>query len=141
MISCSSKPRSRKNVATAGKAGQIAAQLSMAFAVVVFAIFPLLLNRFGPEDGILWRAASGAYLTVIAALNLLRTSRFQVIPRLSNGIGKVVTVTATCGLVLLSLNFWLATDWFYLTQLFIALITSMILYLGFSYQALSVNND
>lgn len=107
----------------------------------MFAIFPLLLNRFEPEDGILWRAASGAYLTVIAALNLLRTPRLQVIPRLSNGIGKVVTVTATCGLVLLSLNFWLATDWFYLTQLFIALITSMILYLGFSYQALSVNND
>lgn len=67
--------------------------------------------------------------------------RNEAIPRISGAIGNLVTVPATSGLVLLSLNFWLATDWPYLTQLFIALITSMILFLGFIYQALADNND
>ncbi len=117
--------------------GQIAAQLSMAFVVVVFSIFPLMTTRFAlsPEDG--WLVCSGSYLLVILLFQLGRFIGRSPLAGVKGFVGLIVTFPAVTAFILLGVNFWLRTDWPYLVQLFLALITSMILYLAFVYSALS----
>jgi hypothetical protein len=116
--------------------GTIAAQLSMAFVVVLVAIFPLLVNQYGLDAITMWRVSSAGYLMLVLGffavwgLGLTQISVLQEVP-------VITRLPASSALILLGYNLWSGTDWPYVTQLFIALAVSMILYLSFVYRALT----
>lgn len=117
--------------------GLVAAQLAMAFAVVVASILPKLLNRYGISEDQVWMTSSGGYLAIIIHLQVMRLRRGSRFPKMSGRAAAIVVVPACSGFVLLAANLWLRADWLYLTQLLIALATSMVLYLYFVLTVLS----
>ena len=117
--------------------GLVAAQLAMAFAVVVASILPKLLNTYGISEDQVWMISSGSYLAIIIHLQVMRLRRGSRFPKMSGRAAAIVMVPACSGLVLLAANLWLRADWPYLTQLLIALATSMVLYLYFVLTVLS----
>lgn len=117
--------------------GLVAAQLGMAFAVVIASMLPLLLGRYGLDESRLWMVASGCYLAIILALQVLRLLPDSGFPKASGSAAVVTVVPGASGLILLGANLWLGAEWPYLTQLMIALGTSMVLYFYFVLIALS----
>ncbi len=111
--------------------GLVAAQLAMAFAVVVASILPMLLARYAIPEQHVWMMASGGYAAIIVALQVMRFLSRSPFPKVAGGAAIIVMMPAISGLILLAANFWLRSDWPYLTQLLIALATSMVLYLYF----------
>jgi hypothetical protein len=117
--------------------GLVAAQLAMASAVVMASVFPLLLGRYGIPETQVWMISSGAYLAIILGLQFLRVRRGSPLQEISGNVAIITSVPGISGLTLLAANFWLRADWPYLTQLLIALGTSMVLYLYFVLSVLS----
>jgi hypothetical protein len=117
--------------------GLVAAQLAMAFAVVMASIFPMILNRYGIAETQNWMISSGAYLAVICVLQIIRFQRDSVFPKISGRVAIITAVPGISGITLLGANFWHRADWPYITQLLIALGTSMVLYLFFVLRVLS----
>lgn len=117
--------------------GLVAAQLGMAFAVVIASMLPLLLGRYGLAPPHLWMVSSGSYVAIIIALQILRLLPDSGFPKATGRVAVVTVVPGASGLVLLGANLWLGAEWPYLTQLMIALATSMVLYFYFVLIALS----
>ena len=117
--------------------GLVAAQLAMAFAVVLASILPKMLNIYGISEDQVWMISSGGYLAIIIHLQVMRLRRGSRFPKMSGRAAAIVVVPACSGLVLLAANLWLRADWPYLTQLLIALATSIVLYLYFVLTVLS----
>jgi hypothetical protein len=117
--------------------GLVAAQLGMAFAVVIASMLPLLFGRYGLAESPLWRVSSGSYVAIIVALQILRLLPDSGFPKASGRVAVVTVVPGVSGVVLLGANLWLGAEWPYLTQLMIALAASMVLYFYFVLIALS----
>ena len=117
--------------------GLVAAQLAMAFAVVVASILPMLLARYAIPEKHVWMISSGGYAAIIIVLQVLRLLSGSPFPQVSGRAAIIVMMPGISGLILLAANFWLRADWPYLTQLLIALATSMVLYLHFVLTVLS----
>jgi hypothetical protein len=116
---------------------RIVSQLAMSSVVVVFSIFPLLLNRIFDEVEITWLIASAAYLVVVIAGNLSRFRQSGLLKNLNTRYRTVTGVAAVSAVLLLGVNIWLKTDFPYLIQLFVAWICSIVLFGGFIYETLS----
>ena len=118
--------------------GLVAAQLAMAFAVVVASILPMLLSRYLIPEQQVWMLSSGGYLAIVIALQVLRLLPGSSFPKASGRAAIILMMLpGVSGLFLLAANLWLRADWPYLTQLLIALATSMVLYLYFVLTVLS----
>ncbi len=111
--------------------GLVASQLAMAFAAVVASLVPLLLNTYGLPISQIWMLSSAVYATIILTLQVPRFLPRARFPRISGLSAVIVTAPGASGMVLLGANLWIRTEWPYLTQLLLALATSMILYLYF----------
>ena len=85
--------------------------------------------------------ASGCYVAIIVALQLLRLMPGSVFPKVTGNGSTIVMLPGVSGLFLLTANLWIRADWPYLTQLLIALATSMVLYLGFVLTVLSQEQE
>ena len=97
----------------------------------------MLLARYAiPEDHV-WMISSGGYAAIIIALQVLRLLPGSPFPQASGRAAIIVMMPGISGIVLLTGNLWLRADWPYLTQLLIALATSMVLYLYFVLTVLS----
>ncbi len=112
------------------RASLINTQLAMAFAVTIFSVIPLFLAQFGFAATTFWRIASALYLIGVICLwihagILSRREEVRLKP------AKLAIFAASSAIILLTLNFWLASSWPYILQLLIAWISSMVLYLGF----------
>jgi hypothetical protein len=121
--------------------GLVAAQLAMAFAVVVASILPMLLARYLIPEQQVWMLSSGGYLAIIIALQFLRLLPGSSFPKVSGRAAIIVVMPGVSGLFLLAANLWFRADWPYLTQLLIALATSMVLYLYFVLTVLSQEQE
>jgi len=119
------------------KVARIVVQLGMSSVVVVFSIFPLLLNRIIVEKETTWLVASAAYLTIVVLSNLGRFQKSNILRDLSTRYGVVTGIAGISAVVMLGANLWLQTDFPYLIQLFVAWICSLILFSGFIYEVLS----
>ena len=91
----------------------------------------MLLDRYGISETQVWMISSGGYLAIIIALQILRFHPGSRFPKTSGRAAIIAAVPGVSGLALLVANLWLRADWPYLTQLLIALATSMVLYLYF----------
>jgi hypothetical protein len=109
---------------------QIQIQLGMVYFATIFSILPLLLEMLGLPNQWVWRTASGIWLLLVPGLNAFGVVRKlgPTGPASRRMPSRVLTVS---GVILLSLNLWLATPWPYILQLFLAWNASMLLFLFF----------
>jgi len=122
---------------TEPKMGHIVAQLSIAFAVVVFALFPLMAINMPFVDEHLWRISSGCYLTLILTLQAMRLLKNSPLPNVSGYMNIPTTIPGVTAVILLTANIWLGEAWPHVLQLFIALVFSLALFLMFIYASIS----
>ena len=115
---------------------QLAYILRMSSTVTIFAVFPLIVEKCGLEGHLLWRVSSGTYLCTLLYFAgrafLSDDPTYQVAKRAQILIG----LTGLIAMGTLISNLIIAGATLHIVQLFIAWVTSMLLFRSFILEAL-----
>ena len=121
----------------ARKGAQIAMQLRMSSTVTMFSVFPLIVDRFGLSNEMLWRISSGAYFCTVCYFLFRSLVKMEASFLIEEGAAqRLVVLTGLSAVILLGTNLFVAVESLHVLQLFIAWVVSLLLFRGFIVQAL-----
>ena len=118
--------------------------LETCFMVAAVALIPIILDKFGVNHNLLWRAASAAFLCIAIPFEIIARNRTKHISNMTltrinvNTINWVLSIGADLVLVAILLNLvgtW--SDAFYIVALFAQLTLAGILFVQFAGETFS----